>query len=321
MEISNAVKHLCVNGTCQDFLNFIELTSSKEFEYLQDVAQTLLSMCNRVILPFDAIDICGTGGDSSDIKTTNISTISAFVLASMGISVAKHGGRAVSSSSGSVDFLQALGIPEIEPILSITKYNLAFLPAQNYHTSFKHIAPFRKQYGKRTIFNLLGPLINPATISHQMVGVSFASKNMEDYAKVLHHLGRKKVAVVQSDNTFDELLSFKTNVIVQIIDGKVHRGKLDISSFNFETLNYNDTNNPIFGKSPRENAQNTIKFFENPKNGVLQDTIALNCAVAGMIFGKVINLKDGVDFAKSVIASRKPMELLSTMQKHKENNS
>jgi anthranilate phosphoribosyltransferase len=239
------------------------------------------------------------------------------VLASMGIPVAKHGGRAVSSSSGSVDFLQALGIPEIDPIKSITQHNLCFLSAQNYHPSFKHIAPFRKQYSKRTIFNLLGPLINPATISHQMVGVSFTNENMEAYAKVLYQLGRKSVAVVQSGGVFDELLSFKSNVIVRIIDGTPYREELNLNPFCFEDLDFHDTNNPIFGKTPQENAENAIRFFENPQSGVLQDTIALNCAVATMVFGQITNLAHGIELAKSVIASRKPLNLLHAMQGHK----
>jgi anthranilate phosphoribosyltransferase len=316
-QISTVLTHLCTQGTYEDFVKFVELTSDKEFKYLAEIAQTLLSMCNRITLPFEAMDVCGTGGDSSNIKTTNISTISAFVLASMGIPVAKHGGRAVSSSSGSVDFLQALGIPEIDPIKSITQHNLCFLPAQNYQPSFKHIAPFRKQYSKRTIFNLLGPLINPATISHQMVGVSFTNANMEVYAKVLYQLGRKSVAVVQSGGVFDELLSFKSNVIVRIIDGTPYREELNLDPFCFEDLAFHDTNNPIFGKTPQENAENAIRFFENPQSGVLQNTIALNCAVATMVFGKITNLAHGIELAKSVIASRKPLNLLHTMQGHK----
>lgn len=300
-------------GTYQDFLNFVSVTSGHEFEYLADIAQALLARCKTVTLPIDAIDICGTGGDAPNIKTTNISTISAFVLAAMGVPVAKHGGRAVSSSSGSIDFLEALGILEIDPVVSIQKYGLCFLRAQNHHEAFRGVASFRKEYGKKTIFNLLGPLINPANISHQMVGVSFANENMEKYAEVLHKLGRKNIAVVQAEGSFDELLSFKKNTIVFMKNGEAFREELDGSQFGFLPFNFKDSSDAIIGKTPQENAENALKFFENPKKSVLCDTIALNCAVAATVFGRASNVADGVELAREAIFSKKSFELLQNM--------
>lgn len=290
-------------ATYHDFLAFITITEGKEFEILPLVANYLLTLCQRVEIPFDAIDICGTGGDLS-IKTTNISTISAFVLACMGIPVAKHGGRAVSSNSGSTDFLEALQIAEIPPTQSLQAYNLCFLKAQNYHTAFKHIAPFRKKYGKKTIFNMLGPLINPVTISHQMVGVSFAE--IQPYAKALQELGRKNFGVVRSKSGGDELLSFEENTAI------VANTQLEISPKKLGLSGVVDAS--ITGTTPQENAKNALHFFENPTQNALCETVALNCGMASFIFGKTNNITDGISHSMNVIFSRKPADLLHSMK-------
>jgi len=308
ISVADRLRHLVTLGTYQDFLDFLELTTDKEFDYLTEIAQTLLSMCKRVNLPFDAIDICGTGGDTSNL--TNISTISAFVLASMGIPVAKHGGKAVSSSSGSVDFLDALKIPEINPITSIKKYNLCFLKAQDYHTLFKYIAPFRKEYGKKTIFNMLGPLINPATISHQMVGVACQTTQIQSYTNTLQKLGRKSFAVVQSEKGKDELLSFEENIIYFGNQENIQKFILTPKDYNL-SCTFDDS---ITGRSPQENAENTLRFFEKPTQNTLCETIILNCGVASFVFETVKNISEGIDLARDIIFSRKPLEFIHSMQ-------
>jgi len=308
ISVADRLRHLVTLGSYQDFLEFLELTTDKEFDYLTEITQTLLSMCQRVNLPFNAIDICGTGGDTSNL--TNISTISAFVLASMGIPVAKHGGKAVSSSSGSVDFLDALKIPEINPIKSIKKYNLCFLKAQDYHTLFKYIAPFRKEYGKKTIFNMLGPLINPATISHQMVGVACQTKQIQSYANTLQKLGRKSFAVVQSEKGKDELLSFEENIVYRGNQAGIQKYILNPKDYNL-SCTFDDS---IVGGSPQENAENALRFFEKPTQSTLCETIMLNCGVASFAFETVKNINEGIDLAKDIIFSKKPLELIHSMQ-------
>jgi anthranilate phosphoribosyltransferase len=306
--VADRLHHLVTLGTYQDFLDFLDLTTDKKFDYLTEIAQTLLSMCKRVNLPFNAIDICGTGGDISNL--TNISTISAFVLASMGIPVVKHGGKAVSSSSGSIDFLDALKIPEINPVESVKKYNLCFLKAQNYHTSFKYIAQFRKEYGKKTIFNMLGPLINPATISHQMVGVACQTTQIQSYATALQKLGRKSFAVVQSTNGKDELLSFEENIVYRGSQEGIQKYILNPKDYNL-SFTIDDS---IAGGTPQENAENALRFFEKPTQSTLCETIMLNCGVAIVIFEMVKNINEGIDLAKDIIFSKKPLELIHSMQ-------
>ncbi len=305
--------HLVTQGNYEDFLEFIAKIQGKEFEFLPKIAQTLLSISQKIALPFEAIDICGTGGDSSKLKTTNISTISAFVLASMGVKVAKHGGRAVSSISGSLDFLSALGILEIDPIVALEKFGVCFLDARKYHNSFKYIAPFRQKFGQKTIFNMIGPLLNPANISHQMVGISFPNA-MENYANVLKHLGRGKAVVVQSKSGFDELLSFESNSVVYLENGEIYSAIIEPENFKMPTT----IDDSIIGKSSQENADACLRFFEKPiKNGIettLFHTICLNCALAANVFGMVSSIQEGIDLARSVLISKKPLEDLNGMR-------
>ncbi len=306
--LGNQLKHLVTQGSYDDFLEFHSMTYGKEFEFLADIVQALLSMTTSITLPFEAIDICGTGGDSSNLKTTNISTISAFVLASMGVKVAKHGGRAVSSNSGSLDFLSALKIPAIDPIVSITKFGVCFLDARKYHNSFKHISPFRQKFGQKTIFNMLGPLINPANVSHQMVGISFQNA-MESYANVLQGLGRSNVAVVQSKSGFDELLSFESNNVVFLENGEMRREVIDPSQFKMPS----SIDDSIIGGTPQENAENALRFFENSIENALFHTICLNCALSAKIFGTVKTIGDGIELSRSAIFAKTPLDILHGM--------
>ena len=307
------LKHLSTQGSYEDFLQFISKVQGKEFQFLPEIVETLLSMSQKISIPFETIDICGTGGDSSNLKTTNISTISAFVLASMGAKVAKHGGRAVSSSSGSLDFLSALGILEIDPIISLEKFGICFLDARKYHDSFKYIAPFRQKFGQKTIFNMIGPLLNPINISHQMVGISFPNA-MENYAKVLQRIGRSKAAVIHSKSGFDELLSFETNAVFFLENGEIRSEIIEPKNFKMPAT----IDDSIIGKSSQENADACLRFFENPiQNGIettLFHTICLNCALAGSIFGVVRSIKEGSDLARSVLIERKPLEVLYLMK-------
>ncbi|MFT4967193.1 MAG: anthranilate phosphoribosyltransferase [Candidatus Deianiraeaceae bacterium] len=287
----------------QDFLNFISTIDGKEYDYIPIIVESLLSKGEKLILPCNAMDICGTGGDVKS-QTTNISTISAFVLASMGIPVAKHGGRSVSSQSGSMDFLSAMSIEDCDPLQSIKKHNICFLDARKYHSFFKNIAPFRKQYGKPTIFNMLGPLLNPATIAHQMVGISFM--NLKGYAKVLDRLGRQNFAVVQSCSGADELLSFEDNLMY------TRGGKTIISpqEYNFPM----SVDESIQGGTPKENAYMAVRFFENPQENTLFYTVSLNCGVASFVYGASPTIQAGIDIAMDTILQKKPLNILHALK-------
>ncbi len=311
--IAKELKYLATQGNYEDFLAFILKVQGKEFQFLPEIVQTLLSMSQKISLPFQAIDICGTGGDSSNLKTTNISTISSFVLASMGVKVVKHGGRAVSSSSGSLDFLSALGILEIDPHISLEKFGVCFLDARKYHGSFKYIAPFRQKFGQKTIFNMIGPLLNPANISHQMVGISFPNA-MENYANILQSIGRENAAIVQSKSGFDELLSFEENGVVFLENGEIRSEVIQPQDFKMP-MSIDDS---IIGKSAPENADACLRFFENPvQNGIentLFHTICLNCGLAASLFSVAMGVQEGIDLARSVLIAKKPLEVLHGMR-------
>lgn len=187
----------------------------------------------------DAIlDTCGTGGDRSN--TINLSTLSALVLASAGLKVAKHGNRAVSSSTGSADLLEALGIslgvqsPEVlDQCLNQTR--IAFLFAQAWHPAMKHAGPVRRALGFRTVFNLLGPLTNPAPVTHQLVGV-FDARFLEPVAATLLHLGRKAAYVVHAENGLDEISPAGGTRYFRVQDGKLESGTWKPEDFGFSSF-------------------------------------------------------------------------------------
>jgi anthranilate phosphoribosyltransferase len=306
--LKNFKKLISGNGQYQDFLNFIEETNGHEEIFLYEIAKELLNLCNTISPQFNTIDICGTGGDSKN--TTNISTISAFVLSSMNVCVAKHGGRSVSSSSGSVDFLSAMKIPEIDPIISLENFKLSFINATKYHISFANIASFRKTFGQKTIFNMVGPLINPVKITHQVVGIAF--QNMSQiYANVLKNLGRKSFAVVKSISNCDELLSFEENHIIFYENDNFSNITLNPRNFKMP-LTIDDS---ISGDIPQKNAENAIRFFEKPTENTLFHTICLNCAISAKIFGTVSTISDGIALSREAIFSKKPLEIIHNMQK------
>jgi anthranilate phosphoribosyltransferase len=181
----------------------------------------------------DCIDTCGTGGDG--MNTLNISTASALLLASMGIKVAKHGNKAVSSKCGSGDVLEALKIKinlepqEIEE--EINKNNFGFMFAPNYHSAMKFVAPIRKKIGKRTIFNMIGPLSNPAIVNRQVVGV-FDKKLLKTFAEGLKNLNIKFAWIVNSEDGLDEISPYAKTTVMQLKDGQITEMSIDPKSLN-----------------------------------------------------------------------------------------
>ncbi len=184
------------------------------------------------------VDTCGTGGDSS--HTINVSTLSALLLASAGIKVAKHGNRAVSSSTGSADLLEALGISLSAQSPEILKHcvdevGIAFLFAQAWHPAMKFAGPVRRALGFRTVFNILGPLTNPAPVTHQMIGV-FDPRFLEPVATALLHLGRKTAYVVHAEDGLDEISPAAATRFVRVQDGKIDSGRFVPEDFGFSPV-------------------------------------------------------------------------------------
>lgn len=282
-KIEKNLRNLITKGSYDDFQEFVLQYSNPNANEIAKMAEILLEFATKIDLPKNAIDVCGTGGDSK-IKTTNISSITALKLAKDGVKVVKHAGRAISSSSGSVDFASLLPTANFPPQECLEKHNYCFLQAGNYHQTYQKIAPFRRQHGKPTVFNMLGPIINPAKPQFRLVGTSFAK--IEEYAKAFDIMGFCG-AVVQSKSGSDELLSFEENTICEFGDGKIKSYIFDPKKHNIPPI-FDDS---ISGKTPQENFDNYLKYLHNPEKNTLFYTIAINYAMARKIYDKNFNME------------------------------
>ncbi|MGZ6006841.1 MAG: anthranilate phosphoribosyltransferase [Rhizomicrobium sp.] len=243
-----------------------------------------------------AIDLCGTGGDG--IGTLNISTACAFVVAACGVPVAKHGNRNMSSKSGTADCLEALGVTiELSPAGAsrcLREAGLCFLFAQAYHPAMKYAAPVRRELGFRTIFNLLGPLSNPARVRRQLVGV-YDKEWTEPLAEVLGRLGADRAWVVHGDGLDEIAISGPTRVAM-LMDGKVTVRDIgpEDAGLSWSPLS------ALAGGSADENAAALRRLFDG-ETGAYRDIVLINSAAALVVGGKVTDLKEGAALAASAI--------------------
>ena len=235
----------------------------------------------------NTIDTCGTGGDGQN--SLNISTAAAIALSSMGIKVAKHGNKAVSSNCGSADVLEALKIninlKPNEAEESIKKFNFAFMFAPNYHSAMRHVGPARKKMGKKTIFNLIGPLSSPAQVKRQVIGV-FDKKWMRPFAEALKENGVVHAYVVHSEDGMDEISPFEKTTIVELREGKITQFSIDPKNLG---LNLNNKEN-LKGKNAEYNSQKIVEIFKGKKNEFSQ-SVALNVAAGLIVSGKENDFK------------------------------
>ncbi|MBU0628344.1 MAG: anthranilate phosphoribosyltransferase [Nanoarchaeota archaeon] len=256
------------------------------------------------------IDVVGTGGDSSG--TFNISTTASFVVAGAGIPVAKHGNKGVSSKSGSADVLSALGINiNLEPKKveqCIDEVGIGFMFAPTFHSSMKYAIGPRKELGIRTIFNILGPLTNPAEAPYELMGV-FSESLVEPMAEVLGKLGCKHALVVHG-NGLDELTICSKTKVAEYKDNKVNTYEIDPKDFNIKTASLND----IKGNSPEENAKITLNILEGKEKGPKRDIVLLNAGAAIYTAGMAKTIKEGIDLAKNSIDSGKALEKLNKLK-------
>lgn len=247
----------------------------------------------------DAVDTCGTGGDGRG--TFNVSTAAAFVAAAGGAPVAKHGNRAISSRSGSSDLLAALGVPvEVEPETSgrqLDEIGIAFLFAPLHHPATRAVASVRKSLGVRTIFNLLGPLTNPAGARRQLVGV-FAAERVEPVARVLAGLGAEHALVVHGRDGLDEITTTTTTFVAEVRDGEVRTFELDAVTLGTARARLED----LAGGTPEENAARLGRLLDG-EPGALADLVALNAGAALYVAGRVATLREGVETACELLAS------------------
>ncbi|MCR5793558.1 MAG: anthranilate phosphoribosyltransferase [Lachnospiraceae bacterium] len=253
------------------------------------------------------IDIVGTGGD--EVGTFNISTTTAFIVAAGGVPVAKHGNRSVSSKSGAADVLECLGVnlnitPEqAEDILK--KTNMCFMFAPAYHSSMKYAAPVRKEMGQRTIFNILGPLANPAGATMQLMGV-YDINLVEVLAKVLANLGVTRGVAVCGDG-LDEISLTGESHICEIREDKLVSYDIKPEDFGFERCELEE----LVGGTPEENAQITRDILSGKLKGPKRDVVVLNAAVALYLGTENTDMKDCVKMAQDIIDSGKAYEKLA----------
>lgn len=256
-------------------------------------------------------DTCGTGGTGKDVF--NVSTVSVFVLAACGIRVAKHGNRAASSQCGSADVLERLGVKiETAPEVAqkcLDELGVAFLFAPVYHVAMKYAAPVRKQIGIRTVFNILGPLCNPAGADSQVLGV-FRGDLALPMAKVLGNLGVKKALVVHGADGLDEASLTTTTAVTELKEGAVKEYEISPEDFGFSRTGLEE----LKGGSVDENAniaRAILKGDEGPKT----DMVLLNCAIALLLAGKADEPRDAVSLAKRSISSKEAYGKLEELVK------
>jgi anthranilate phosphoribosyltransferase len=265
------------------------------------------------------VDTCGTGGDK--IKTFNISTIAAFIVAGAGIAVAKHGNRSVTSKSGSADVLEHLGYnlnlepKQIEEI--IEKVGIGFMFAPKFHPAMKYAIGPRKEMGIRTVFNILGPLTNPANANAQVLGV-FGEDLVEPLAHVLKELQLEEAAVVYGHDGMDELSTIGKSTIAFLKNGEVMSVEVTPKTFGFPTAKPED----LRGASPAENAELTYKLLNNllDPNDPKRDIVLLNAAAGILVGGKVENLSNGIELAIESIENGSAYNKLNSMIKASDGN-
>ena len=257
-----------------------------------------------------AIDVVGTGGDKSG--SFNISTTVALLLASMGKTVAKHGNRSITSNSGSADLLEALGInlnlsPQ-QQVEMLEKTGFCFIFAVNHHPAMKHIMPIRKSIEHRTIFNLLGPLTNPAGAKKYLLGV-FHPDYIERMANALLELDITRAFVVSSNDGMDEISLATTTPFAYVEGGKISKGLINPSEYGFKMASKEE----ILGGSAVENAVITREIFAGVEKGAKLDIVLLNTAFALFADGGVRDMKEALDMARDAIDSGKAIKHLEYM--------
>lgn len=263
----------------------------------------------RVAAPKNAFDIVGTGGDG--IGTYNISTCSAFVIAAADIPVAKHGNKALSSQSGAADVLSELGLKLDLPVEKIgpciAQAGIGFMFAPNHHSAMRHVGPARMEMGTRTIFNMLGPLSNPAGVEHMLVGV-YAKELVRPVCDVLNALGAKRAIVVHGYDGLDEITTTDETSYALLIDGKVSEGILKPEDFGLKRV----TIEALKGGKAAENAI-ALRDVLSGTPSAYADIVALNSGIALFVAGKAETMEAGVALAQKLIADGSAAQKLNDL--------
>ena len=310
---SKTAFEILMTGKASDdeIFSFLTLLSEKG-EVADEIAGgvfVLREKSKRVTVS-NCIDTCGTGGDG--MNTLNISTASALLLASMGIKVAKHGNKAVSSKCGSGDVLEALKIKidlepkEIEKEININNFGFMFAP--NYHSAMKFVGPVRKKIGKRTIFNMIGPLSNPALVERQVVGV-FDKKLLKTFAEGLKNLNIKFAWIVNSEDGLDEISPYAKTNVIQLKDSQISEIQIDPNSLGINADNFQN----LLGDDAKFNAEKMIEIFKGKDND-FSKAVCLNAAAGLIVAEKFFEFSKAYHYAREFILSGKTFLHLEKIQ-------
>ena len=310
---SKAAFEILMNGKASndEIFDFLTLLSAKG-EVSDEIAGGVYVLRNKSkrVNVKDCVDTCGTGGDG--MNTLNISTASALLLSSMGIKVAKHGNKAVSSKCGSGDVLEALNIKiDLEPKdieEQINKNNFGFMFAPNYHSAMRFVGPTRKKIGKRTIFNMIGPLSSPAFVDRQVVGV-FDKGLLKIFAEALNNLNIKYAWIVNSEDGLDEISPYAKTNVVQLKNGEISEIIIDPKELKIGANKFDD----LLGDDAKFNANKMIDIFKGEDND-FSKAVCLNAAAGLIVTEKNAEFKDAYDIARLHILSGKTFESLKNIQ-------
>ena len=307
---AEAVMHEIMTGEATPVQMSAYLTAlSLKGETTDEITASAYGMrthCVRLLHDEDALEIVGTGGDHAN--TFNISTTAAIITAAAGVPVAKHGNRSASSQCGAADVLEALGvninIPPEKSAGLLQKIGICFMFAQNYHIAMKYVAPIRKELAIRTVFNILGPLTNPAGAKMELMGV-YDRELVEPLAHVLSNLGVKNAMVVHGEDGLDEISLSAPTFVCEVKDGWVRSYTIKPEQFGFERCKKED----LQGGSPSRNAEILISVLKGER-GAKRNAAILNAAAALFITGKYESIEAAAGIAGDVIDSGKAYEKL-----------
>ena len=313
-DLTSEEARICMNeimsGNVSEILMSSYLTAlSIKGETIEEITGSAAGMrenCIKLLNDEDVLEIVGTGGDRSN--SFNISTTSSMVISASGIKVAKHGNRSASSKCGAADVLEALGVKiDIDSKKGkevLDKIGICFMFAQNYHLAMKYIAPVRRELGIPTVFNILGPLTNPAGASYQVMGV-YNKELVEPLARVLNNLGVKRGMVVYGEDGLDEISMSDYTTICEIKDGNFTSYRICPEDFGMKRC----TKEEIVGGDPAKNASITRDILDG-KQSPCFDAVVMNAGAGIYIGGKADSLKEGMEKAREILLSGKAKEKL-----------
>ena len=301
-DTARAVMDEIMSGQASDIQMSAYLTAmSMKGETIEEITASAAGMrqhCIKLLHDMDVLEIVGTGGDGSN--SFNISTTASLVIAAGGVPVAKHGNRAASSKCGAADVLEALGVkitlPPERSAKLLTQDNICFLFAQNYHIAMKYVAPIRKELGIRTVFNILGPLSNPAGANMELMGV-YEEELVEPLAQVMAKLGVHRGMVVYGQDKLDEISMSAPTTVCEIRDGWFQSYEIAPEQFGYSRCRKEE----LTGGTPQENAQITRAILDGSEKGAKRCAVCLNAGAALYITQKAGTIEDGVRLAERLI--------------------